>query len=62
MKRHVAAVHEGKKPFKCEICTYRSSKKLDMNGHVATVHKVKNKLEGKEAWNVKIEIIEFTKC
>ena len=41
MKTHVVSVHEGKKPFKCDICDYNCSQKSVMNRHVASVHQEK---------------------
>ena len=41
IKRHLASVHEGKKPFKCDICDYICSQKMDMNRHIASVHEGK---------------------
>ena len=41
LERMDAHVHEGKKPFKCDICVYSSSKKSHMNRHVASVHEGK---------------------
>ena len=41
MKRHVTMVHEGKKPFICDICDYNCSLKSTMNIHVASVHEEK---------------------
>jgi hypothetical protein len=38
------SVHEGKKPFKCDICDYSSSDMRDMNRHVASIHKGNNLL------------------
>ena len=38
LNKHVASVHKGKKPFKCDICDYRSSEKGHIKIHVATVH------------------------
>ena len=41
---HIAAVHEGKKPFKCETCdaTFarknKFTRKDNLNTHIATVH------------------------
>ena len=40
-KQHVASIHEGKKPFKCDICDHSCSHKGNMKTHVASVHKVK---------------------
>ena len=41
MNKHVASVHEGKKPFKCDICDRSFSLKSHMNRHVASVHEGK---------------------
>ena len=41
MNRHVASLHEGKKPFNCELCDYSSSVKSSMNKHIASVHEGK---------------------
>ena len=38
MNQHVSSVHEQRKPFKCDICDYKCSKKSKMNHHVASVH------------------------
>ena len=38
MNKHVASVHERKKPFKCEICDYSCAQKRSLNIHVAAVH------------------------
>ena len=38
MNQHVATVHEGKKPFKCDICNFSCSQKSNMKKHVAAVH------------------------
>ena len=46
MTIHVASVHEGKKPFKCDVCGYRLSQKGSLKRHVASVH------EGKKHSNV----------
>ena len=40
LNQHVAAVHEGNNPFKCEVCEYSSSQKGDLKKHVASVHEV----------------------
>ena len=34
----ISSDHEGKKPFKCEICDYSFSRKSAMKTHVASVH------------------------
>ena len=39
LKSHVASVHEGNKPFKCDICDYSCSLKQYMKQHVAKKHK-----------------------
>ena len=41
LKKNIVSVHEGKKPFKCDICDYRCSQKVNMNRHVASVHEEK---------------------
>ena len=46
MKQHVASVHEGKKPFKCDNCDYSCSQKGNLKTHVQSVHDGKN--EGKK--------------
>ena len=38
MKIHVATVHEGKKPFKCEVCDYKWYQKSSLENNVASVH------------------------
>ena len=38
LNRHIASVHEGKKPFKCDFCDYRCYLKSAMKRHVASVH------------------------
>ena len=38
MNRHIFSVHEGKKPFNCNICDYNC---LKQNIHVASVHEGK---------------------
>jgi hypothetical protein len=43
MNKHVTSIHEGNKPFKCDISDYsaRWSDKRNMNTHFASVHEVK---------------------
>ena len=42
MKNHVESrVHEGIKPFKCEICDKTFSQKWNMKIHMKNVHKPK---------------------
>ena len=38
--RHVASIHEEKRPFKCEICDYSCTEKRDISRHVGSVHAV----------------------
>ena len=45
MKTHAASVHEGKKPFKCDICDYRCSLKGSMKTHVSSVHEGKKTIQ-----------------
>ena len=40
-------VHEGKKPFKCDICDYSCSLKSTMKTHVESVHEKKKPFECK---------------
>ena len=39
---HIASVHEGKKPFKCEICDDQFELKHELNEHIASVHEEEN--------------------
>ena len=41
LTKHIGAIHEENKPFKCDMCDYSCSQKKSMNIHVASVHKVK---------------------
>ena len=41
LNKHIASVHEGKEPFKCNICNSSFTQKGQMNGHVALVHEGK---------------------
>ena len=41
MNMHVASVHEGKKPFMCDICDYNCSRMGNLNKHVVSVHEGK---------------------
>ena len=38
MQKHFQAVHEGKKDYKCVICTYSSVSKRDLTRHIEAVH------------------------
>ena len=40
LKIHIAAVHEGKKPFKCSICDFKFSVKRNLTRHMASVHEI----------------------
>ena len=48
MDRHIASVHEGKKPFKCDISDYSCFQKSSMSEHVTSVH------EGKKSFKCDI--------
>ena len=48
LNQHAGAVHEGKKPFKCEICDYSCSIKNYLNEHAERVH------EGKKSFKCQI--------
>ena len=50
MKNHVASVHEAKKPFNCEICTYKCSQNNDLKKHVESVHEKKKLLFLSKGW------------
>ena len=39
---HVSAVHEGKKPYACDMCSHKSARKSGLQRHMRTVHNVKN--------------------
>jgi len=52
----VTSVHEGKKPFKCEICDVQFGVKHGLNEHVASVH------EGKNHLNVLFVKLSLIKC
>ena len=41
LNSHIASVHEGKKPFKCDICNASFTKTGNLNRHVASIHERK---------------------
>ena len=43
LKTHVSFVHVGKKPFQCEFCDYRISRKGDLNKHVSLFQTKENR-------------------
>ena len=51
---HVASVHEGMKPFRCDICDFSSSHFSSMNRNVESVH------EGKKP--LKCNICDYSCC
>ena len=38
LKRHIESVHEGIKPFKCNICDYETAQKGHLKKHKDSVH------------------------
>ena len=38
LKKHIRSVHEGLKPFKCDICISLFASKAKLKSHVASVH------------------------
>ena len=49
LNRHVAFVHEGKKPFQCEICDHEFSENSKLKRHIATIHESKKQFKGNKA-------------
>ena len=45
MDKHISAVHEGKKPFKCSICDKSFGRKSHMELHISAVHEEKKPFE-----------------
>ena len=45
MNRHVAGVHERKKPFKCQLCDALFSQGGTLNKHVAVEHERKDEFD-----------------
>ena len=48
MRTHVAVIHEGKKPFKCDICIDNFGEKSTLKKHVTTVHEGRKQFK----WNI----------
>ena len=38
LKRHISSVHEGLKPFKCNICGIYYAQKINLKTHITQVH------------------------
>ena len=55
MSRHIATIHEGKKPFKCPICNASFTEQLGVNRHVASVH------DGKKTFKCSLCEATFTR-
>ena len=60
MKKCVNSVHQGKKPFKCEICEYGCYEKCDKKIHITSAHE-KKKIESTE-WKVISHCFIFSIC
>ena len=57
-KKDMASVHEGKKPFKCEVCYYME--KRTMKSHIASIHEGKKFQCKQGAWyNFMIQLQEL---
>ena len=59
-KRHVAVVHFGEKPFRCNFCSHKTSRKDKMRIHLEQVHSKDGsefyKLPSEEARDVKLPL------
>ena len=42
MKRHIKNVHEGIKPFKCNLCDHETARNSNLMKHIENVHEGKN--------------------
>ena len=42
---HIAIIHEGKTPFKCDICSTSFGYKFHLNKHIARVHEGRNEFK-----------------
>ena len=51
LKDHISSLHEGKKPFKCDICGSSFSRKHYLKVHIAYHEKKNAKLKAKEDIN-----------
>ena len=51
LKRHSASVHDGKKPFECDICSASFAQKCNLKTHLNFVHNEENPLKC-EIWSV----------
>ena len=38
LQKHIAHIHEGKKPFQCHLCGYKSPGAMDLKQHHSRVH------------------------
>ena len=38
LPKHIATVHEGKKPFECCVCNAKFAEKRELSRHIAAVH------------------------
>ena len=41
LKEHLGAFHEGKKPFKCDLCDSCHKTRLGLNLHISSIHENK---------------------
>ena len=55
LTKHIASVHEGKKPLSCAICDYICSQKSTLTLHIESVH------EGKKPFKCSICDYNFSK-
>ena len=42
LNQHILSYHKENKPFKCDICDYRCSRRSNLKRHVESVHEKKN--------------------
>ena len=61
LNRHIASVHEGKKPFKCNNCEASFSEKQHVKRHIQSVHKGKGTFQGKKTVKCTICDANFTR-